>query len=368
MTLLTPEPETSVAQVARVFGIEPQRIHRVSGGFSGAAVYQVFTAQAEVFAVRRTPKESSIPEDRLRLLHHLLHRIQATGINTIAVPREHSGSAWMAHDCDVAPPCGPAESRTTPISATTVQRDQYLWQAEPWLSGSPVTGTPTPSRLHAAVRALHEFHLAAAKCATLLPANEWFLTRIQRSPGLQRRLQIAQELSAGLVIHYRSTFQRDPDRQFRSLALRVCDALDRWLPWLLPRLERLSGQMFPLQPVIRDLWRPHVLFTGDSVSGLIDLTAMASDHVTLDLSRLLRSWYAADTIGVREGIEAYATLRLLNFHERLMLEALDGATVLLSPVTWLRRRAATQDKAAAPADVIERLTELTLAAENFLPL
>jgi hypothetical protein len=50
------------------------------------------------------------------------------------------------------------------------------------------------------------------------------------------------------------------------------------------------------------------------------------------------------------------------------LQALDAATVLLSPVTWLRRRFAAAQTSQCPPAVLERLSRLTTMAECFEPL
>ena len=61
--------------------------------------------------------------------------------------------------------------------------------------------------------------------------------------------------------------------------------------------------------MLRDVWRAHVLFTEDEVTGLIDLTAVASDHVTVDLTRLVRSWFGADVTQVRNAVEQFQQFR-----------------------------------------------------------
>jgi len=362
MTLPTSESDATVLQIAPLFGVEAIQIQRVSGGFSGAAVYQASTAQGERYAIRRTPLNAAIPADRLRLLHQLLAHVQSSGVKSIAVPRQRTMPSWVARDSHQDVPLSPWNS------ATSVELNQHLWQVEPWLPGTPVNGVPTRLQLHSAFGILHALYKSAATFGSQASSNPWFFTGRQKSPGVYRRLFIAQELSAGLLTKYESVLERDPDPQFRQLALRMCDVLRGWLPWLLLRLARLSDLTFSLQPVIRDLWRPHVLFTGDDLTGLIDLTAMASDHIGFDLTRLLRSWYAGNTDGVREAVEFFATIRPLTTDERLLLEAVDGAGVLLSPVTWLRRRVENGDKAAVSADVLERLKELTRTAEVFSPL
>jgi len=110
------------------------------------------------------------------------------------------------------------------------------------------------------------------------------------------------------------------------------------------------------------------LFKDCAVTGLIDLTAAASDHVALDVTRLVRSWYGADNGSIQMAINEFQRLRTFNANERRLLQAFDASTVLLSPVTWLRRRVESGEAAACSDDVIARLTELTDVAERFGPL
>ena len=65
---------------------------------------------------------------------------------------------------------------------------------------------------------------------------------------------------------------------------------------------------------------------------------LASDHVTVDVTRLIRSWFGSDVSRVRDAVEGFQSLRTLNADEQRLMKVLDATTVLLSPVTWLRRR------------------------------
>ena len=111
-----------------------------------------------------------------------------------------------------------------------------------------------------------------------------------------------------------------------------------------------------------------MLFTGGGVTGLIDFSAAATDHVCLDLSRLFRSWFAGDVQRIREAASLFSVLRPLDQSEWDLLEAFDAATVLLSPVTWLRRRIETDDRTSCRPEILIRLSELTQIAERFRPL
>ena len=82
----------------------------------------------------------------------------------------------------------------------------------------------------------------------------------------------------------------------------------------------------------------------------------------------MRSWYGTDVAKIQKSMEEYQSLRILNASELRLLQVLDASTVLLSPVTWLRRRMESCDTANVSNEVIARLVELTIVAETFNPL
>ena len=336
--------------VQRAFDVSICDATIVSGGFSGAAVFRTTTNDGHQLAVRRTPQLISLSTGRLSELHYLLREMSRRGCGTIAVPR-----------LAIKASLGSAES--------WLKYDEYVWQMETWMPGECKPGQEMTSlHLSAALAALNDFHRLAAESLDTVSASEWFYNAQRRSPAVQRRLSIANDLRGELLGTLRQKFSNDPDKRFRGLALRVCDSLQKWLTWLIRELTKVATMRFHLQPVLRDVWQAHVLFTDCSVTGLIDLTAAATDHVALDATRLLRSWYGADNVKIQAAVYEFQSLRTLNANEQCLLQALDASTVLLSPVTWLRRRMESGDLAACADDVIARLTELTDVAERFSPL
>ncbi len=351
------QPHTIPLSVQRAYGVTILKSMAMTGGFSSAAVFRATTSDGRELAIRRTPKPLALPPERLMRLHGLLHQISQSGFQLISVPMIPAKTQEKV-DRD--------ENR--PVAPWLLVED-CIWQIEPWMPGSSLAGTVlTTSHLRAAMSALHQFHQRATEAVRVIGSDDWFLNATRPSPAVLRRLNIVVELRAGLLKKLQHRLREDPDETFRGLADRVCDALTTWLPWLQRELTALSTIMFPVQPVLRDLWRAHVLFTGCEVTGLIDLSAAASDHVTVDLARLFRSWFGADVSCVRNAVAEYQSLRFLSEPEQRLLQAFDASTVLLSPVTWLRRRMESVDSTNSSGDVIARLTELTDVAGNFRPL
>jgi Ser/Thr protein kinase RdoA (MazF antagonist) len=231
-----------------------------------------------------------------------------------------------------------------------------------------VQGPPTSRQLESTLDALVLFHNTAADSVQTRGNNQSLRVATEYSPGMTRRLSIVSELSSGLLASFIKATASEPDPEFRSCAKRLCAALEYWLPWLTKQLTEVARLSYQLQPVIRDLWRPHVLFTDERITGIIDLNAMATDHVGLDVTRLLRSWFGADVERIREAMTLFCQQRLLDHNDCRLLQAFDAATVLLSPVTWLRRRFVETSECCLRRDVLDRLTELTTLAEKFEPL
>ena len=329
----------------------------ISGGFSGAVVLRATTSSGRELAIRRIPKSVALPPERMRRLHGLLLQISKSGCQLIPVPLMPAKTEAQIDR---------SENRS---ALPWVLVEDCIWQIEPWMPGSSLAGKElTTPHLRAAMSALHQFHQRATEAVRVVGMDDWFLNATRPSPAVVRRLSIVGELQAGLLKKLQHRLRKDPDEAFRGLALRVCEALTTWLPWLQRELTALATIMFPVQPVLRDIWRAHVLFTDCEVTGLIDLSAAASDHVTVDLARLFRSWFGSDVSCIQHAVTEYQSLRTLCGSENRLLQALDASTVLLSPVTWLRRRMESSNPENTSGDVIARLTELTDVAGNFRPL
>jgi homoserine kinase type II len=92
----------------------------------------------------------------------------------------------------------------------------------------------------------------------------------------------------------------------------------------------------PLQPCLCDVWHDHVLFEGERVTGLVDYGSVKTDHVAVDLARLLGSLVGDDRQQQAAGLEAYARLRPLSPEECRLVAALDETGTVLGAANWLR--------------------------------
>src|SRR5262245_57815548 len=114
------------------------------GGFSGARLWRVNSSVGEL-CLRAWPPESPT-EPQLRFIHQVLLRVQSHGVEFVPAPRAA---------CD---------------GSTIVRHDGLLWELTPWMPGrADFQERPRVERLHAAMRALACFHLAAASTNAIDP-------------------------------------------------------------------------------------------------------------------------------------------------------------------------------------------------------
>jgi Ser/Thr protein kinase RdoA (MazF antagonist) len=91
------------------------------------------------------------------------------------------------------------------------------------------------------------------------------------------------------------------------------------------------------------------------VTGLIDCSACRSDHVAIDLARLLGSLVGDDESAWQVALGAYARRRPFRVDEINLVRVFDESGVLLSPLTWFERRFIQRERFAKPRRVIERV-------------
>ena len=138
----------------------------------------------------------------------------------------------------------------------------------------------------------------------------------------------------------------------------ILHALPRVVPPLQQRLRKARQLDFELQPCIRDIWHDHVLFTGESVSGIVDYGAMAMDTVLGDVARLLGSLVGDDSDAWQHGVTAYVERNPLEVTELGLLTAFDRTNVVLGGVNWIHWLFLDNRQFENMAGVAERITEI----------
>jgi Ser/Thr protein kinase RdoA (MazF antagonist) len=229
---------------------------------------------------------------------------------------------------------------------TFVRAGGRLWQVELWMAGNCDAGPPSRKRAESACKALAQLHLT------------WPKTAAGPCPAIQRRTQVMAEWD---------DFVRGQNGPFPAqttlpsvLVSEAHEALRKGLPELSELLGSWEDKEWELQYCLCDIWRPHVLFVGDRVSGIIDYGSVKVDHVAGDLARLLGSWVVDDRELWDAGMRAYAGVKPLNEGERILATVLDRSGTILSLATWLLwlgRDHRTFDNVAAAAERLKWLVD-----------
>lgn len=305
-------------------------------GFSGALLWRV-AAQRGPLCLRRWPREHPKAE-RLEFIQAVLWHVDQEGFHQVPLPietRHRHGYLWHAG---------------------------HLWELSPWLAGrGDYRQRPSPARLTNALTALARFHVAAAT----FPLPE---TLAAASPGIVDRRQRLARLTQGGMVELRAAIA---GRDWPELAARGGELLARAAATAAkvePLLERAAQIRVTVQPCIRDIWHPHVLFVGDEVSGIVDFGSLRADHVACDIARLLGSMAGDDPQAWQRGLEAYQSVRPLEADELLLVAAFDKSTVLMGGLQWLEwiylENRQFADRAAVMVRVDEFLARLATLAES----
>ena len=287
-------------------------LHR---GFSGAVIVRV-RSDAGDLCLRGWPPNAP-PVERLRGLHRLLAHVYAAGVTQVPVPRP-------AIDGD-----------------TLVDHHGRWWQLEPWQPGTADFHQDSSDvRLKNAMAVLAAFHQATWQFRPRAAEEPWFATGTSGTPPsvVERRRQLGDWRPAA-VERVRQALSADGS-DFARLGREILDHAARLAPAIAAQLDAAStlSPSLPLGPCIRDIWHDHLLFTGDELTGLIDLSASRTDHVAADLARLLGSLCGDDTRRWDIALDAYRQHRPLALDELGLVPVLDRSGVLLSGLTWLKRR------------------------------
>jgi homoserine kinase type II len=284
--------------------LQPHQVEYLqgAGGFSGAEFWRLRTAMGDL-CLRRWPPEHP-NRARLIFIHQVLRHAASRGISILPLP-----IATSAGDTFVA-------------AAGT------LWELTPWLAGEGnFSRYPTPEKLRAALVALAKFHVAVAD----FPSPD---CRVAPSPGIASRCEQLQAWQPSELAQLRAELATSGE--FASPGQEIVTLFERLAPHIASQLAAVRNVAVPLQPVIRDVWADHLLFSGSDVTGLVDFGGMNIDTPATDIARLLGSMAGDDDSQWQLGLAAYQTIRPVSQNERQSLPVFDRSAVLLSGMNWLR--------------------------------
>jgi Ser/Thr protein kinase RdoA (MazF antagonist) len=301
---MSPIRDATVSFVLARFGVPVYAADALGnhGGFSGARVWRV-TAPNGDWCLKAWPPGFSMT-DQLTVIHRLMRRGREAGLAFVPELRD-------------APP---GES-------SGVEAAGRCWDLTTWLSGrADFHDRPTAARMEAACTALARLHHA------------WRPARANQAvcPAVERRLRAAAEWDALVRSGWQPDFATVADAAVAGWAERSWVVLGYTARRVPDWLAGWWGVALPLQPCLCDVWHDHVLFTGDTVSGLVDYGSVKPDHVTVDLARMLGSLAGDDADLRAAGLDAYHRAADLSTEERALVDVLDRTGTVLSLANWLR--------------------------------
>lgn len=306
----------------------------VSGGFSGARVWRV-THDQRHFALRCWPRSAGSP---CRL-----------GVNLLL--QDHLADDGLPVPRSVSTTSGPS----------IVYIDGHSWGLATWMLGeADYWQTPRPVKLQAALATLAHLHVSSARMTAGGPR---YRARTAHSPGLVKRANRLQEFVSGDFYQLETAVRRHGSSSETSLAREALSLIERTAPAQLEASWRWRRIELPLQWCLRDVWHDHVLFTGDSVTGIIDFDAAAIDSPAGDVARLLGSLVGDAPDPWAVGLESYCQARPLSQVELEAVRFFDASGTVLSAVNWLHWL--FRDKAALGAQIdrqacLQRLARLVV--------
>jgi len=269
------------------------------GGFSGARLWRVRCEVGDV-CLRAWPPHVS-PQS-IAFQHGLMHRAREAGLTFVPVVYcTKQGPTWVEH----AGRC---------------------WEATSWQPGrADFEANPSPARLRTASSALARVHEVWAGQSTGAGS----------CPAIQRRLARAAEWLQLTGSGWRAPLVARPGDWLRSQVEKawflLADQVQR-VPGLLAPFDSVK---VPLQPCLCDVWHDHLLFEGDTLTGLVDFGGVKIDYVSVDLARMLGSLVGGEDQLWSVGLEAYREVRAFSAREERLAQALDVTGTIVGLVNWL---------------------------------
>jgi homoserine kinase type II len=246
---------------------------------------------------------------------------------------------------------------------------------------------PSIEKLHSAMRALAQFHVALSNfTAPPTAPGSTRLSSSQAAGGLsavQRHLSRLQELTPARINDLSSAIRDWTWPDLAPLAHQFVAQLPRAVQHAIANLEPLANVPLPVQPCIRDIWHDHIFFTGDAVTGIVDFGAVDIDTPATDIARLLGSLAPEAPLPFRkgpgegslpandantvwtEGLAAYQTAKPLSSQEIDSARALNISGTILAGCNWIRWIYIDGREFANQSQVIDRFRRISTATSKY---
>ncbi len=205
-----------------------------------------------------------------------------------------------------------------------------FWELTEWMPGiADYQAHPSDARLESALGSLALLHRVWS-VSTIMAPSPAVETRITR---LSRWLQ--KDWSPAMNPHRTPTLEahgRIEIGQLPALFNDTLEALQKHGMQILNLLDAINAPRVRQHWVLRDIWGDHVLFSGDEVTGIVDLGAARIDEPATDLSRLLGSLEPRAVGRWQQGLRTYQNLQPMV--DPLRVVVLDYASCLISALQW----------------------------------
>jgi Ser/Thr protein kinase RdoA (MazF antagonist) len=304
-----------------------------AGGFSGARLWRA-TVEGRAYVLRSWPP-GRMTADRLRLIHNLMEKAHYHGLAYVPVPELTAAS------------CSWTECRG------------HCWELTNWLPGeADFRDNPTDVRLIEAMHALARIHGVWSHAES----------RSGPCPAVERRLASIHNWNELRASGWRPTWGLAGDVDpIRECAQRLWESLPAHLPAATAELLRWQDRAVPLQPCLCDVWHDHILYEGDTVTGVIDYGQVKLDCVAVDLARLLGSMVPSAPERMHGALWMYAQMRPLPAAAEDLVPLLDRSGVLVGAINWLRWLYLDGRRYPGPEAVVRRMDELARRLEARCP-
>lgn len=270
-----------------------------AGGFSGARIWRLSRTDGCEFCLKVHPPAA----DAGRLewdIHRWMTAARAAGLDF--VPQVELSRAGR----------------------TVVEAGGRVWDLTQWMPGAAdFHANPTEARLLAAVVTLAQLHEAWSRLSNAGPVP---------CPAVNRRRRALAEWEQLVASGWRP--RPAPDDPVAPHVEAIWPRLPGILPPVLAELAQWQDTLVPVQPCLCDVWHDHVLFAGDRVTGLIDYGAAKTDHVAVDLARLLGSLIPGERDRWALALRSYEAIRPLPQQE--LVKLLDWTGTVVGVTNWLR--------------------------------
>lgn len=286
-------------------------------GFSGAMVWRV-GAPRGTFALRAWP--AAIDATRLRWVHRSQDELAEGGFHlTPRLERTASGE-------------------------TLLQAAGRWWELSSWRPGlADFHAQPSRGRLRQAALALAEIHERWRRTspATLAPC-----------PSVQARLRRLQAWTPDLIRRTAAALRQVADTELRDLLACVLSSFQEKHGAAAASLAAWVDRPTAQQRTLCDLWHDHLLFSGEQLTGVVDLGGMRLDAPAVALARMLDSLVGSQPLAWAAAVASYRSAAPFGLEQEALLRTLQEIGAVLIAETWLRwllveRRPIAAERAAA---------------------